>query len=143
MKKYFLIGFLCAFVVLIGVDLATGAAFSNYYGQQIVRLYGSFTFYNTSGTAKVTFDNTGSVTGNSALRDTSAFDTTSTTKAIYISGALTTDQYLVTKRIIAGTSTAALTDSCAIAYMAKKDSLIVKRNNPLTSGLKFSWVRLK
>lgn len=61
MKK-FKIASLIAFIVLVAAVLALAAPLANYYGQQAVRLYGSFIFYNTSGTAKVTLANNGTMT---------------------------------------------------------------------------------
>lgn len=86
-------------------------------------------------------------TGTSYARfaDTSSFATPTGlfTKAIYVPGATTKDVYALTKRVIAGTSTAKPTDTTTLFYMAKTDSLIVMRDDTTTSGLKFSWIRVK
>ena len=50
-------------VALVGVIIfLTAAPLSNYYGQQIVRLYNEIKFYNTSGTLKWTISNNGAMT---------------------------------------------------------------------------------
>lgn len=123
MKKTLIV--VCSVLIaLLVADLLTGAQFSNSYGKQDVRIYGT-------------------ITGTGYVRDTSAFSGALMTKAIYIAGATAGDIYVVTRRTALGVSTAASTDSCVVTYMAKTDSLIVIRNNGLTPGLKFSYVRFK
>lgn len=134
--------FLAFIVIAVAVD---AAAFSNYYGKQTVRLYNDFNFYSTTAVLKFQIDNSGNVTGNGQMRDTSAFTTTSVSKAIYIAGALPTDNYIIAKRLaISSTSTAPAVDSLTYQYIAKTDSLIVVRpNSNLVSGAKFGWYRFK
>ena len=127
------------------IAVATAVTLVNYIGVQTARFYNEIKFYNTSGTLKFQIDNSGNVTGNGQMRDTSAFTTTSVSKAIYIAGALPSDNYVIFKRLaISATSTAPSVDSLTYQYIAKKDSLIVVRpNSNLVSGAKFSWVRFK
>ncbi|MBE3139990.1 MAG: hypothetical protein IMZ53_05340, partial [Thermoplasmata archaeon] len=86
---------------------------------------------------------TGTLTGSAVIRDTNSFSGTGVTKAIYISGATSSDIYFISKRIIQGVSTDALVDTMALGYMAKPDSLIVIRPVTSPSGSKFSWFRVK
>lgn len=111
---------------------------------------------NSRGTSKFSVDSSGNVlvagnittsgttlTGLTMTADTSAFTTTSLTKAIYISGALPGNIFFVSKRLIEGVSTATLVDSTCLAYMVKPDSLIVFRpNSNVVSGTKFSYLRV-
>jgi hypothetical protein len=104
--------------------------------------YTSFTVGATGGLAiGGAGTNGGSITGNTLLRDTSAFTTTGTRVAIYIAGATSTDQYQVTARHSGDSLPAEHGDD--LAYWAKTDSVIVTRPAGGTSGLKFGWLRIR
>jgi len=80
------------------------------------------------------------IDGGSALTDTSSFSTTETRKAVAISGAVASDKYTVSIRNANGDDTLPVE---YLSYYAKADSLIVLRNAGTTSGLKFSYIRIK
>ena len=147
MKKKIIIALSVVVGVFVIGSLLPAGAFSNFYGMQTVRLYKEFLFYNSTGTQKFAIDNNGTVTGSRGyLADTSSFSGALFTKAIYIPGATYSDIFVVTSRVLPGTSTAYQVDSCKLGYMVKPDSLIVWRNpigtTPVSGG-KFSWVRIQ
>lgn len=100
---------------------------------------GAATFSSTISSGAIT--SSGFIDGTSAITDTSAFTTTATRKAVYISGAVSADKYVVTWRNLAGDEATIPTE--VPFYYAKTDSLIVMRSAGTTSGLKFSYIRIK
>jgi hypothetical protein len=94
------------------------------------------------GATSLNLGDSATVAYGAKIADTSAFTTTATIKAIYISGATAADVYFLTKRRVQEVSTVAMTDSIALTYMAKTDSLIVYRANGDISGSKFGWFRV-
>lgn len=171
--KKILIGFLAVMLVVVSVDVLNGAQLINYYGKTLVRLYGSVTLKNTSktanlivlqnvdGTARGSVDSAGNMSiagsltvGGSTTTGTitmgiDSFSTTATRKAVYISGALTTDKYIISKRLnyVQGSPVAAIIDSATYSYYAKADTLVVLRYVPSagtgTSAANFSYLRYK
>jgi hypothetical protein len=91
--------------------------------------------------ANITAISYGSLSGNHAISDTSAFTTTAARKAVYIAGATTTDKYFVSWRNVPGDETTVPTE--IPFYYAKTDSLIVLRSAGTTNGLKFSFIRIR
>lgn len=138
--KYVLVAVVLIFVV------ALSAPFTNYIGVQTARFYNEIFLYNTSGTQVFGLSNTGTVTGSRGyLADSGSFATPTGlfSKAVYVAGGTSSDLYVVTRRVVLGVSTAKQTDTSILSYMAKTDSLIVFRTDTTTSGLKFSWIRIK
>jgi hypothetical protein len=102
--------------------------------------------FNMFGSKTLGLGDSVSLSVGAKIADTASFTAGLATKAISIPGALGTDVYFVTKRIVSGTSTAAPTDSATLSYMALPDSLIVSMSNlgvAPTQAIKFSWVRVK
>lgn len=78
-----------------------------------------------------------------SVADTGAFTTTAVRAAVYISGALATDKYIVTDRVVLSSAETVPVAGNLLAYMAKADTLLVLRAAGTTSGQKFSYVRIK
>lgn len=104
---------------------------------------------NFSGSLSVTGTGTHTIGGAgstidvaTSVADTSAFVTTATRAAVFISGALSTDKYYVSHRNLTGTETLPVAGD-QLSYYAKADSLIVLRAAGTTSGQKFSYLRLR
>lgn len=96
-------------------------------------------FDSTKFTDNVSIDSV--MYGNAWSRGSGAFTTTLTRAAVYIKGALATDYY-----IVGGIATDQYTRPVAGDFMncfAKLDSLIVMRQAGTTSGLRFTYFRMK
>lgn len=83
----------------------------------------------------------GTLDGGGYIADTSAFSGSNTRAAVYIQGATQSDKYSVDIRLV--NSDDATTPTETLFYYAKADSLIVRRSAGTTSGLKFSYIRIK
>ena len=95
---------------------------------------------NFAGTEVYSIDTLGGIAASHYYADTSAFTTSALRQAVYIAGAKPTDKYVVSVR---NQSEVIPVAGDLMACFVRIDSLVVVRAVGTTSGLKFSYIRVK
>lgn len=112
---------------------------SSYFKALGSRLYQAV-FRSTTNVLRLGIDTSGAIKASGWLSDTSAFSAALLQVGIYIPGATSTDKYVATPRTLDVTLPVA---GDLLACFAKTDSLVVLRAAGTTSGLKFSYIRMR